>query len=295
MYIKRNSEPVNICSLHLFSRLKNLQLPISFLSRYIRANDQYRYDLNSFHDSFLKYTHRNMWRSSNNFKFFMFVKCFMNKRHRFYYIQVCSPWKKDGWKYEMYYLLYAFGLPLSLNFLPFLTDSFGPAEGWCWITIEGNNFIQTFIGGNMWRVINYLAPLWLVIFFNFFMYWKSLKKIKTLIDNVTDEGIEKNMIYDRLKLYPFMLLMCHLPVTVLRFLGFFNILEEDQVWLPSLLASFFLIFSGFLNAVVYGLTDRIKQELQKLMYATSSDSSEISFIEESSENEENLRGSTNTI
>ena len=203
--------------------------------------------------------------------------------------------KKDGWKYEMYYLLYAFGLPLSLNFLPFLTDSFGPAEGWCWITIEGNNFIQTFIGGNMWRVINYLAPLWLVIFFNFFMYWKSLKKIKTLIDNVTDEGIEKNMIYDRLKLYPFMLLMCHLPVTVLRFLGFFNILEEDQVWLPSLLASFFLIFSGFLNAVVYGLTDRIKQELQKLMYATSSDSSEISFIEESSENEENLRGSTNTI
>ena len=201
--------------------------------------------------------------------------------------------KKDGWKYEVYYLLYAFGVPLSVNFLPFITNSFGYAEGWCWITIEGGNFIQTFLGGNVWRIINYLAPLWLVIFFNFIMYWKTLRKIRSMIDNVTDEDLKKNMLYNRLKLYPLMLLMCHLPVTVHRVLGFFNIVEESKVWLSSLFASFFLILSGFLNAVVYGLTDRVKQELQKLMYATSSDSSDISFIN-SEESEENIRGSTNT-
>jgi Slime mold cyclic AMP receptor len=200
--------------------------------------------------------------------------------------------KKDGWKYELYYLLYAFGVPLSLNFLPFLTDSFGEAEGWCWITIEGGTL--TFLGGNVWRIINYLAPLWLVIFFNFVMYWRTLKKIRTMIDNVTDEDLKKNMLYNRLKLYPYMLLMCHLPVTVHRVLGFFDMFEERDVWLSSLLASFFLILSGFLNAVVYGLTDRVKESLQKIMYATSSDTSDISFIE-SSESEGNPRGSTNTI
>ena len=115
-----------------------------------------------------------------------------------------------------------------------------------------------------------------------------------MIDNVTDADIKKNMLYNRLKLYPLMLLLCHLPVTILRILGFFDITEESQVWLPSLLASFFLILSGFLNAVVYGLTDRVKQELQKLMYAASDNSSDISFIN-SSESEENIRGSTNTI
>lgn len=203
--------------------------------------------------------------------------------------------KKDGWKYEVYYLLYAFGVPLSLNFLPYLTDSFGEAEGWCWITIEGKNFIKTFLGGNVWRIINYLAPLWLVIFFNFVMYWKSLTKIRTMIDNVTDEDLRKNMLYNRLKLYPFMLLMCHLPVTILRILGFFDVVSEDKVWLASMLASFFLILSGFLNAVIYGLTDRVKQELQKLMYATSSgssDSSDISFL--SSDSGDNKRVSTNS-
>ena len=75
----------------------------------------------------------------------------------------------------------------------------------------------------MWRIINYLAPLWLVIFFNFVMYWRSLHKIKKMIDNVTDEDIGKNILYNRLKLYPFMLLMCHLPITVHIVLGFFDI------------------------------------------------------------------------
>jgi hypothetical protein len=201
--------------------------------------------------------------------------------------------KKDGWKYEIYYLLYAFGIPLSVNFLPFITDSFGEAEGWCWITIEGGNFIQTFLGGNVWRVINYLAPLWLVIVSNFVLHGKSLAKIRKMVDDVTDGDLKQDLLYNRLRLYPFMLLMCHLPVTVHRGLGFFNITNEKQVWLSSLLASFFLILSGFLNAVVYGLTHRVKQELQKLMYATSSDSSDISFIN-SSESEENPRGSTNT-
>ena len=203
--------------------------------------------------------------------------------------------KKDGWRYEVYYLLYAFGIPLSLNFLPFLTDSFGNADGWCWITIDGDNFIQTFLGGNVWRIINYLAPLWLVIFFNFVMYWRSLHKIKTMIDNVTDEDIGKNILYNRLKLYPFMLLMCHLPITVHIVLGFFDITHESRVWLTSLLARFFLILSGFLNAVVYGLTDRVKQELQKFMYADSSgssDSSDISLI--SSGSGENKK-STNSL
>lgn len=200
--------------------------------------------------------------------------------------------KKDGWKYEMYYLLYAFGIPLTLNFLPMLTNSFGEAEGWCWITIEGGDFIKTFIGGNIWRIVNYLGPLWLSIFINFVMYWKTLAKIKLMIDNVTDEDLKKNTLYNRLKLFPFMLLMCHLPVTVHRVLGFFDIVKPENVWLPSMLASFFIILSGFLNAIVYGLTDRVKNELQKLMRARSNESSyDFSFIEDSG-SEENARGST---
>lgn len=202
--------------------------------------------------------------------------------------------KKDGWKYELYYLLYAFGIPLSINFLPLFSDSFGGAEGWCWITIEGGRFIQAFIGGNIWRVINYIAPLWFVIFFNFVLYRKSLSKIRCMIGNVTDEDLTRNRLYKRLKLYPVMLLICHLPVTVLRLLGFADVTEGPIVVIVSIISSVFIVINGILNAVVYGLTDRVKQELQKLMYATSSGSSDISFVN-SSEGEDNLKGSTNTI
>lgn len=199
--------------------------------------------------------------------------------------------KTDGWKYEVYYLLYAFGIPLSLNFLPMLTDSFGEAEGWCWIDIEDSNFIQGFLGGNIWRVINYLAPLWIVMIINFYLHGESVKKIKKMIENIRDD-FNRSVLLNRLRLYPIMLLVCHTPVSVLRIMGFFDIVDNETVWIPSLLASFFLILSGFLNAVVYGLTDRVKKELQKKLYNEVSDSSS-SFI--SSEGSEDLQDLTNTI
>jgi hypothetical protein len=180
--------------------------------------------------------------------------------------------KTDGWKYEMYYLLYAFGLPLSLNFLPMLTDSFGKAEGWCWIDIEDQNFIEGFLGGNIWRVINYLGPLWIVIISNFILHCKNIAHIKKMTDHI-DDDFNKNFIVKRLKLYPMMLLICHLPVTFHRTLGFFDIVTGETVWISALISSFFLIFSGFLNAMVYGLTDRVKKELQKMINRESSSSS----------------------
>lgn len=194
--------------------------------------------------------------------------------------------KTDGWKYEVYYLLYAFGIPLSLNFLPMLTNSFGKAEGWCWIDIEDNNFLQGFLGGNIWRIINYLAPLWLVIIFNFYLHSESVKKIRKMIENIRDD-FNRVVLLNRLRLYPVMLLVCHLPVTVHRFLGFFDVVNRERVWISSLLASFFLILSGVLNAVVYGLTDRVKRELQKVMYQEQSESSKSSLV--SSEESETLQ------
>lgn len=202
--------------------------------------------------------------------------------------------KKDGWKYEVYYLLYAFGIPLCLNLLPSINSNFGEAEGWCWISIEKNGTVIGFIDGNMWRIISYLVPVWIVIVFNIVMYSKLIRIISRITENVEDGQISMANLYNRLKCYPFILLMCHLPVTVHRMLGLFGYIKEDQIWLSSLMASFFLILSGFLNAVVYGLTDRVKQELQKLMYQTSSDSSSYSVLS-ASESEENAKGSTNTI
>jgi hypothetical protein len=202
--------------------------------------------------------------------------------------------KRDGWKYELYYLLYAFGIPLALDLIPILTDGFGEAEGWCWIKIkEKNESVIRFIDQNIWRVITYLAPTWLVIVFNFVMYTKLIKIINRITENVEDGQIAKHDLSNRLKLYPFMLLVCHIPVTVHRVLGIFHEDNENQVWLSSMLASFFLILSGFLNAVVYGLTDRVKKELQTLVYQ-SSESSDYSILS-ASESEGNGRGSTNTI
>ena len=201
--------------------------------------------------------------------------------------------KKDGWKYEIYYLLYAFGIPLCLDLLPLLTGSFGEAEGWCWISIKEGTVVG-FIDGNIWRVISYLGPLWMVIVFNIVMYAKLIRIISRITENVEDGNMSMGFLYNRLKCYPFILLMCHIPVTIHRVLGFCGYTDESEIWLSSLLASFFLILSGFLNAVIYGLTDRVKQELQKLMYQTSSDSSDYSIIS-ASESEENAKGSTNTI
>ena len=187
--------------------------------------------------------------------------------------------KTDGWKYEMYYLLYAFGIPLSLNFLPMLTESFGHAEGWCWIRIEGKNFIYGFLAGNIWRVINYLAPLWIIIFFNFFLHFRSIEKIKKMTDNI-DDDFNKNLIVRRLFLYPIMLLVCHLPISFHRTLGFFDIVSGQLVWISAVVSGIFLIFSGFLNALVYGLTDRVKRELQKILETPDQSSSSHSPLSE---------------
>ena len=203
--------------------------------------------------------------------------------------------KRDGWKYEMYYLLYAFGIPLVLEVIPIAFEGFTEAEGWCWIKIkESNESAWKIIDLNIWRVVTFLAPTWIVIVFNIVMYWKLIKIINRIIENVEDGQIAMHHLYNRLKLYPFMLLVCHIPVTVHRFIEFFYNGHDNQIWLTSLLASFFLILSGFLNAVVYGLTDRVKEELQKLMYQNSSDSSDYSILS-ASESEGNARGSTNTI
>ena len=203
--------------------------------------------------------------------------------------------KRDGWKYEMYYLLYAFGIPLVLELIPIAAEGFKEAEGWCWIkNTDSETSKGIIIDLNIWRVATFLIPTWIVIVFNIVMYWKLIKTINRITENVEDGQIAMHHLYNRLKLYPFMLLVCHIPVTLHRFIEFFDHDQDNQTWITSLLASFFLILSGFLNAVVYGLTDRVKEELQKLMYQTSSDSSDYSILS-ASESEENARGSTNTI
>lgn len=46
---------------------------------------------------------------------------------------------------EVNYIIFVCGVPIIAEFLPFTTESYGYAEGWCWIKIQN---IQSDLDGS---------------------------------------------------------------------------------------------------------------------------------------------------
>ncbi|CAG9329320.1 unnamed protein product [Blepharisma stoltei] len=174
--------------------------------------------------------------------------------------------KENLESYEPYYYFIAFGIPALLEGLPFITGSYGKAQGWCWISLGDDNHIkqytQSWFYGQMWRLLCYYLPLWLTMGYNSWVYYRISKKIVIVLDNSKQEEKMKRMLLIRLKLYPIILVICQTPVSMLRIAYFIGMEDDGMLWL-SAIAGIFVILNGILNALVYGLTDTVKNALRR--------------------------------
>lgn len=156
------------------------------------------------------------------------------------------------WKHSLVGLI----LICILNtMIPIITDTYGTVAGWCWI--EQTNELDT---GFFERYFLFFIPLWLTVFFIIFLYVKVLKVLRcNYNDECTVKSLNKKLTY-----YPIILILCFLPYTVKALLELNQIefVVEYQVAF-TIVAGVFRSLNGFLNALVYGNTKKVRGLLRK--------------------------------
>jgi len=177
------------------------------------------------------------------------------------YIKEVSSEKKEIW-----FILLCYGVPIVFTFLPFTTHSYGRSEGWCWISIGDQeinyNFDENekeFHFGNLWRLVCYYIPLWIVIVYNSVVYYKLVKSIKEELRSVTDQ-IDSSGVLKKLMLYPLILILCQTPVTIYRVLAFF--ITNKEITLLAIISGILAIMNGFFNAIIYGFTPGVRSAIK---------------------------------
>jgi hypothetical protein len=156
---------------------------------------------------------------------------------------------------------------LILAILPATTDNYGPAEGICWITIHGDKYTA----GSIWRMTMLYVPLWIVIVYNFAVYYQVIRQIKKL-ESITSCNLEYiNQVINKLRMYPIILTFTWLPANINRIVAIF---DPDH---PSLILTCFsfglLAGIGFFNVIAYGFTPAVRYVIcrQCLKYSVTSE------------------------
>ena len=146
-------------------------------------------------------------------------------------------------------LLVCIGTGLISGIIPLTFDGYSHNGEWCAVNLSKNSttIVLLFVYVNVYGII------WVVMSWNIFMYAIVIKKYK----EIAFERPGELFLITRLKLYPIVLFVCYLPITVsgvLQTIGKAN----QQI---ELVASVLLRLLGFCNAVVYGYSPEIKKML----------------------------------
>lgn len=149
---------------------------------------------------------------------------------------------------------FANGIPLLVLAIPF--DFFGKSEGWCWIKDTDEYFIY----GTMLRLVSFYVPLWLVVGYNVLIYSNIrgvLQRQGYLMQFPTPDI---DQIVQRLRWYPWVLALCYAVPTVNRF---YQIGTEGAKsdWL-CLASGFSLSLCGLGNAIVYGFSESVREQMR---------------------------------
>jgi hypothetical protein len=158
-------------------------------------------------------------------------------------------------RFEKYYLLYAYGLPLLAVVPPAAAGAFGYAQGWCWIRASGEDYVL----GSVLRMICFYIPLWSVIIYNISVYVTIIRQLNYEIEFMTEDRGMQGSLVRRLVFYPIILVVCYSVVTAKRI---YDIVDPDEDNLVlTIIAWVFQCANGLLNAVAYGYSDTVKERL----------------------------------
>ena len=159
-------------------------------------------------------------------------------------------------KLELRMLLIGYLVPVVFLCLPFITDSYGDAQGWCWIRDDGDQYIW----GVIWRVVCFYLPLFVVITYNTFALTKVIKEINQEFAYMGEESGAKSFAY-RLTLYPVVLIVSYSIVFIKRIFDFLN--PDDPNYVLTVIATVTMCMTGTLNAFVYGFTETVREAIKR--------------------------------
>lgn len=164
--------------------------------------------------------------------------------------------RNDVERFELGLMAFACGVPLLAIVPPLVEGTYGPAEGWCWIIATDDSYAS----GTFWRFMTFYGPLWLTVAFNIFVYVSVIRSLRSQLALVLGENETTNKLLKRLRLYPMILIGCYTLATVNRV---YQSIYRGKDWFPLTIAAVgIMCLSGFFNAIVYGLTDTVKERLQ---------------------------------
>ncbi|OMJ76544.1 hypothetical protein SteCoe_24082 [Stentor coeruleus] len=125
--------------------------------------------------------------------------------------------------------------------------------------VGGNCWIEEVELGNYFRFIFFLIPAWAVIFFISIMYIKIIHTVRRESFLITEMDKAQDMVINKLKVYPIVMIIGFTPLTVYRILEIFI---YPPLWLYAIGVAVYT-FIGFMNAVVYGMNESVKDEIFK--------------------------------
>lgn len=128
-------------------------------------------------------------------------------------------------------------------FIPLVFNDFGVSQGWCWIEdLNKENYLKI----ALMRFFCFYLFVYIVLIWNAFCCVKvhSRQKIAVGFDEVK-----------RLRLYPMVLIVCYLPITIISFMdGIVDVPIEFVAF-----SSCAFMSEGFLNVIVYALDKDFKR------------------------------------
>lgn len=157
---------------------------------------------------------------------------------------------------EKIFIFIGFALPALISSLPETTSAYGYAGGWCWIVNKNEAFL--------WRVFCFYIYLVFVIVYIIVVYVKVYRKVYTeVLFTLQDREARKhnNDLILRLKMYPLVLIVCYSAVGAKRIIeGVWQ--GYSNFWL-SLVAGLLMSLLGFFDALVYGMSREVRDEIRR--------------------------------
>ena len=165
--------------------------------------------------------------------------------------------ERDPARYQTRFLILGYIIPLLLALVPLFLDAYNEAAGWCWIN-------SSFSVDLALRLFCFYFIVWTVIPFNLFAYIKVIYKIKQEYGGFIEYQNTNNAMIKRLSLYPIVLIVCYLPITIKRTL---EIGGGDLIpfWFTCV-SAFGISITGFVNSIVYGLSGPVKDEIKAVCF-----------------------------
>jgi len=146
------------------------------------------------------------------------------------------------------YHIFVWTTSFMLSVLPFFSNSYGDADGWCWISKYGDH---STVWGTFWRMACFYIPLWITIIFIIIIYRRTLR--------VLDRSVEN---FKRMRYYPSVLVVIYFFATIDRIWQLFAPANYEL----CVFRVFFASLAGFFNALIYGWTPAVQDKFRTCLH-----------------------------